>query len=162
MHTRMHPDICKYSMQFIKCYNVRCYRIHLMGTMLKRTAQEQNQGPSHPQTNQFQKPCRSANSAFASKPQKTTSFLTLRTLPAHLLITTLTHITQFLPTPTLGPRAPTTQTQSKPYHQDTISVGITLLYNNLNTIHNTTTRIISQLQKSYRMHMIIFLFYTKK
>ena len=29
--TNYHRDICKYSMQFKKCYNVRCYRIHLKG-----------------------------------------------------------------------------------------------------------------------------------
>ena len=88
--------------------------------------------------------------------------LTLIILPATLLITTLTPITQFLPTPTLGPRALPTQTQSNPYHQDTISVGNTLLYKHPPTLHNTTARMISQLQKSNRIHMIIFFFYTKK
>ena len=56
--------------------------------------------------------------------------LTLIILPEPLLITTLTPIAQFIPTPTLGHRALPTQTQSNPYHhQDTISVGSTLLYN---------------------------------
>ena len=87
--------------------------------------------------------------------------ITLIILPAPLLITTLTPITQFLPTPTLGTRALPTQTQSNPYHQDTISVGNTLLYNHPPTLHNTTTRMISHLQKSNRTH-IILLFYTKK
>ena len=49
--TNYHPDICKYSMQFRKCYNVRCYRIHLKETMRKRSLQEQHQVPSHLQTN---------------------------------------------------------------------------------------------------------------
>ena len=68
------PDICKYFMQFRKCYNVRCYRIHLKGTMRKRSPQKQHQAPSHLKTNLFHKPYRPANSAFANKPQKTTSF----------------------------------------------------------------------------------------
>ena len=42
--------------------------------------------------------------------------LTLIILPGPLLITTLTPITQFLPTPTLGHQALPTQTQSNPYH----------------------------------------------
>ena len=61
-------------MQFRKCYNVRCYRIHLKGTMRKRSPQEQHQAPSHPQTNPFHNPSRPANSAFVNKPQKTTRF----------------------------------------------------------------------------------------
>ena len=65
--------------------------------------------------------------------------------------------TKFLPTPTLGHRALLTQTQCNPYHhQDTISVDSTLLYNHPPTLHNTTSRIISQLQKLIRIHMIIF------
>ena len=133
-------------MQFRKYYNVRCYRIHLKGTMRKRSPQEQHQAPSHLQTN-LRKPPDS---------------LTLIILPTPLLITILTLITQFLPTPTLGPRALPTQTQSNPYHQDIISVGSTLLYNRPPTLHNTTARMISQLQKSNRIHMIIFVFHTKK
>ena len=82
-------------------------------------------------------------------------------LPAPLLITTLTPITQFFPTPILGPRAPPTQTQSNPHHQDTISVGSTLLYNHPPIFHNTTTRMISQLQKSNGMHRINFFFIRK-
>ena len=42
--------------------------------MRKRSPQEQHQAPSHPQTNQFHNLCRLANSAFANKSQKTTSF----------------------------------------------------------------------------------------
>ena len=160
--TNYHPDICKYSVQFRKCYNVRCYRIHRKGTMRKRSPQEQHQAPSHLQTNQFQKPYRPAYSAFANKPQETPVSLTLIILSSHLSITTLTPITQFIPTPTLGPRALPAQTQSNPYHQDTISVGNTLLHNHPPTLHNTTARMISQLQKSNLIHMIIFLFYTKK
>ena len=86
---------------------------------------------------------------------------TLIILHAALLITTLTPVTQFFVTPTLGPRAPPTQTQSNPYHQDTISVGTTLLYNHPPTLHNTTARMISQLQKSNRIHKINFFFIRK-
>ena len=74
--TNYRPDICKYSMQFRKCYNVRCYRIQLKGTMRKRSQQEKHHAQSHPQTNQFHNPCRPANSAFANKPQKTKRFFT--------------------------------------------------------------------------------------
>ena len=131
-------------MQFRKCYNVRCYRTHIKGTMRKRSLPEQHQAPSHKQTNQFHKPYRLANSTFANKPQKTNHFFNPLNITAPLVITRLTPITQFLPTPTLGHRTLPTQTQSNPYHQDTISVGSTLLYNHPPTLHNTTARIISQ------------------
>ena len=49
--------------------------------------------------------------------------------------------------PLLDLELPPIQTQCNPYHQDTISVGSTLLYNHPPTLHNTTTRMISQLQK---------------
>ena len=70
--TNYHTDICKYSMQFRKCYNVRCYRIHLKGTMRKRSPQEQHQALSHPHINQFHKSSRPAHSTFANKLHKTT------------------------------------------------------------------------------------------
>ena len=130
--------------------------------MQKRSPQDQHQAPSHPQTNLFHNPNRPANSAFANKPQKPPISSTLIILHATLLITTLTPITKFFPTPTLGPLAPPTQTQSNPYHQDTISVGSTLLYNYPPTLHNTTARMISQLQKLNQIDKINFLTYSKK
>ena len=149
-------------MQFRECYHVRCYRIHLKGKLRKRSPQEQHQAPSHLQANQFHKPYRPANSAFANKPQKTTSFFN-----PHNITRTSTNYNTYSHNPIppyspLGPRALITQTQSNPYHQDTISVGSTLLYNHHPTFQNTTARMISQLQKSNRIHMIIFLFYAKK
>ena len=42
--------------------------------MRKRSPPELHQAPLHPQTNLFHNPSRPANSAFASKPQKTTRF----------------------------------------------------------------------------------------
>ena len=64
--TNYHPDLCKYSMQFRKCYNVKCYRIHLKGTMSKRSPQEQHQALSHPHINQFHNPSRTAHSTFTT------------------------------------------------------------------------------------------------
>ena len=70
--TNFHPDICKYSRKLRKCYNVNCYRIHLKGTIRKRSPQVQQHALSRPQTNQFQNPYCPANSTFENKPHKTT------------------------------------------------------------------------------------------
>ena len=48
------------------------------------------------------------------------------------------------------------------YYWQAIDDFTFLLYNHPPTLHNTTARMISQLQKSNRTHMIIFIFYTKK
>ena len=63
--TNYQPDICKYSMQFRKCYNVRCHRIYLKGTMCKKSPQEQHQALSHSHINQFHNHNRLAHSTFA-------------------------------------------------------------------------------------------------
>ena len=70
----MHQSPPRYLQIFYASYNVRCYRIHLKGRMRKKSPQKQHQAPSHLQTNQFHKPYRPANSAFANKPQKITRF----------------------------------------------------------------------------------------
>ena len=88
--------------------------------------------------------------------------LTLLTLLAPLLVPKLIPRTQFFPTPTPWLRATPTQTPSNPHHQETISVGSTLPCNHPPTLHNTTTRKTTQLQKSNRTRMINSLFYLKK
>ena len=75
------------------------------------------------------------NAALQTQPLQTNHrkppvSITLIILHTPLIIPTLIPITQFFATPTLGPRAPLTKTHRNPYHQDTISVGSTLRYNN--------------------------------
>ena len=67
-----HTVICKYSLQFRNCNNVKCYRIYLKETMRKRSPQEQHQALSQEHRNQFHNPSRPAHSTFANKPFKTT------------------------------------------------------------------------------------------
>ena len=132
--------------------------------MCKRSPQQLHQAPLHPVMKQtcFITPAALQTQPLQTNLRKPPVSSTLIILPSPLLITTLTPIIQFFPTPTLGPRAPPTKTQSNPYHQDTISVGSTLLYYHPSTLQNTTSRIISQLQKSNRIQKINFLFYSKK
>ena len=66
-----HPDTCKYSMQFRKCNNVKCYKIHLYRTMRQRSQKGQHQALSHRHINQFHNISRSSHSTFANKPHKT-------------------------------------------------------------------------------------------
>ena len=160
--TNFHPDICKYSRKLRKCYNVNCYRIHLKGTMRTRSPQVQQHALSRPWTNQFHNAQCPATLPFKTNLTKPPVPITLLTLPASLLVPTLIPRTQFFPTPTPWLRATPTQTPSNPHHQDTISVGSTLPCNHPPTLHNTTTRKSSQLQKSNRIQMINTLFYSKK
>ena len=89
--------------------------------MRKRSPQEQHQAPSHLKTNLLHKPYRPANSAFANKPKKTTSFFN----PHNITHTPINYNTYshnpILPYSPLGPRALQTLTQSNPYHQDNLS-----------------------------------------
>ena len=81
--TNYHSDICKYSMKLRKCYYVNCYRIHLKGTIRKRSKQVQQHALSHLQTNQFQIHYHPANSAFKTNLIKPPLPLTLITLPLY-------------------------------------------------------------------------------
>ena len=130
--------------------------------MRKRYPQDQHQAPSHLQTNEFQKPYRPAYSAFANKPLKTTRFFN----PHNITLTPINYNTYFQnPIPTYShfwTSSSPSPNSEQPLSQDTISVGNTLRHNHPPTLHNTTARMISQLQKSNLIHMLIFLFYTKK
>ena len=97
--------------------------------MCKRSPQEQHQAPSHQQNTSFITPAARQTQPLQSNLRKSLVSLTPIIFLAPLLITTLISITQFFPTPTVGPRAPPTQTHSNPHHQDTISVGSTLPFN---------------------------------
>ena len=141
---------------------MNCYRIHLKGTMRKRSPQVQQHALSGPQTNQFHNPYRLANSTLENKPHKTTrSFNPLNSTRPSISSYTYSQnpilpychsLTSSYPHPN----------PSNPHHQDTISVGSTLPCNHPPTVHNTTTRKRSQMQKSNRTQMINSLFYSKK
>ena len=151
-------------MQFRKCYNVRCYRITLRGQCAKDPNKNNiKHQPSHPQTNQFHNPCRPANSAFPNKPQKTN-----RLFNPHNITCTPINYNTYSHNPIILPYSHSWTSSSfnpnsqQPSSQDTIWVGSTIPYNHPPTLHNITTRMISQLQKSNRIHMINFVFYSKK
>ena len=165
MQTRMHQLPPRY-LQIFNAIQKVLQREMLQnspkGTMRKRSPQEQHQAPSHQQTNQFHKPYRPANSAFANKPQKTTRFF----IP-HNITQTPTNYNTYSHNP-IPPYSHTwTSSSPNPNSEQPLSTR-----HNLSRQHTTaqspshppqsSARIISQLQKSNRIYMIIFLFYTKK
>ena len=138
-------------MKFIKCNNAKWYRIHLKGTMRKRSPQEQHQASSNPQTNKFHhpdgrhtqfaphtpnsNPCRPANSAFAPTHHNTTCSFNAHNSTHTLLILTPFRITHSSLLALFELRVSLTQTPCNSHHQDTISVGSALSSNHPHTPH---------------------------
>ena len=95
--------------------------------MRKISPQEQHQALSHRIQTCFITLAALHIQPLRTNPTKPPVPLTLKTLPALLLILTHIPMTKFFPTPTHLLRAPPTQTPSNSHHQDTISAGSTLL-----------------------------------
>ena len=148
--TSYHQDKWKYSMKLRKCYNVNCNRIHLKRTMRQRPPEEQHYH-TRKQTSLI------TPTALNTQPLKTNLTkppvpLTLIILHAPLLIPAPIPIIQFFP---ILPRSPHPNFQQPSSPRQNIN-------NHPPTLHNTTTRMISQLQKSNRTRMINSFLYSKK